>query len=259
VSWRTPLRTVLGPLDLAISSGECVAVIGPNGAGKTTLLRLLAGLLHPSTGGLEWQGRPFRALSRRQLARHIAYLPQSRPLRVPFTVEELVLLGRYPYLDAWQVAPGQPDFAAVGRALASTGSEPLRHRALDELSGGERQLAYLASALAQEPQLLLLDEPTTHLDPRHQVELVAVLRQLRASPEGPTLVLTTHDLDFAAALADRVVALSAGRILADGPAAQVLTPEVLAELFDATFSVETVAGQLRARVALGGGQRSASA
>ena len=236
LAWSAGGRAILGPLDLEVLGGECLAVVGPNGAGKTTLLRLAAGLLPPGAGTLAYAGRPYATLSRREMARRVAYVPQIRPARVPFTVGELVLQGRYPYLSARRLAPRAADFEAAARALAVAGIEALRDRLLDELSGGERQSAYVAAALAQEAEVLVLDEPTAHLDPRHQREVAALLLRL-AGEAGSTILLATHDLHFASRVADRVAALRAGRLLACDVPSRVLTPAVLADLFEAPFEM----------------------
>ncbi len=236
LTWRAGDRTILGPVDLAVERGESLVVVGPNGAGKTTLLRLLAGLLAPSAGERRYSGRPFAAYSRKGLARQIAYVPQLRPVRVPLSVEEVVLLGRYPHLGAFQVAPSRRDFEAVAEALAMVRIEALRERPVDELSGGERQAVYIAAALAQEAELLVLDEPTTHLDPRHQREIATLVPRLRREA-GRTVVTATHDLNLASLIASRVVALREGRILAAGRPAELMVPATLAALFDAPFEV----------------------
>ncbi|HEX2225082.1 MAG TPA: ABC transporter ATP-binding protein, partial [Thermoanaerobaculia bacterium] len=159
LTWGAGGRTVLGPLDLEVLRGECLVVVGPNGAGKTTLLRCLTGLIPPTAGEIAFEGRSFARLSRRAIARRIAYVPQIRPARVPLTAQEVVLLGRYPHLAALQMAPRPEDFTAVDEAFRVVGIEDLRRRPLDELSGGERQAVYIAAALAQESELLVLDEP----------------------------------------------------------------------------------------------------
>jgi len=236
VTWEAGGRTILGPLDLEVRAGECLGIVGPNGAGKTTLLRLLTGLLRPRSGEIVWQGRPYSDLSRRELAWHIAYVPQIRPARVPLSVEEVVLLGRYPHLSALQWAPRTGDFAAVDEALCRVGIEELRRRRVDELSGGERQAVFIAAALAQEAELLVLDEPTIHLDARHQSELAGLLLRL-AGESGRTVVLATHDLNLAGLLGDRLLALAGGRILASGRPAEILRPDVLERLFRARFEI----------------------
>ena len=246
LGWRAAGRRILGPIDLELRRGECLAVVGPNGAGKTTLLRLVTGLLSPSDGGLRWDDTPYENLSRVELARRVAYVPQVRPVRVPLTVEQLVLLGRYPYLGRWRLAPRAEDFAAVEEALERVGAGGLRARPLTELSGGELQTVYVAAALAQGSQLLVLDEPTTHLDPRHQREIAALLQGLA----GERTVLTaTHELNFASLVADRVLALRDGRVLALGSPAEVLRESVLMDLFEAPF--ETVRGGERPVTVLG--------
>ncbi len=251
LEWTAGGRRILGPLDLEVRGGECVAVVGPNGAGKTTLLRLVTGVLAPSRGRLELAGRPFAGLARRELARRIAYVPQSRPLSVPLTVERLVLLGRYPHLVRARVAPAATDFEAARRAMRDVGVAELAERPVDELSGGERQAAYIASALAQEAEVLVLDEPTTHLDPSHQQDIAALVRRLSGADVaggaagagaadgagGRTVLIATHDLNFASLVSDRVLALKEGRILAAGPPARLLRPELLAELFGAAFEI----------------------
>jgi iron complex transport system ATP-binding protein len=234
LAWEHGGRHIVGPLDLDVGAGECLIVVGPNGAGKTTLLRLLTGLLSPSAGALAWRGTPYRELSRRQLARRMAYVPQIRPARVPLTVEEVVLLGRYPHLGRLQLAPRPHDYAAVHEALAQVGIEALRARPVDELSGGERQSVYIAAALAQEAEVLVLDEPTTHLDPRHQREVVSLLARI-ARGSARTVVAATHDLVFAALVADRLVALAGGRVAAAGTPAEILRPAVLEDLFGSRF------------------------
>ncbi len=236
VGWRVDANEILAPLDLKLEVGECLAVVGPNGAGKTTLLRLLAGLIEPSYGEVRLQGEAFETLSRRRLARHIAYVPQVRSASIGLTVEQMVTLGRFPYLSAWQFRPSAKDLEWVDRALETVGLETLRDRRLDELSGGERQSVFIAAALAQEAEILLLDEPTTHLDARHQLEVIQLLHDLRRSGEH-AIVLTTHDLNLALRLADRVLALKAGQVVAAGDPEQLLAPGKLEQIFDAPFAV----------------------
>lgn len=236
VGWDVAGKTILDGIDLELSASECVVVIGPNGAGKTTLLRLIAGLLEPTRGALVWEKTPYKALARRDLASRIAYVPQSRPLQVPLTVEQLVLLGRYPYLSPFRLAPRASDFEAVNQAMELAGVVGLRQRPLGELSGGEKQSAYIAAALAQEAEILILDEPTTHLDPHHQREIAALVSRLNRD-EKLSVVLATHDLNFAALLASRIVALQRGQIQAVGSPDELLRPGQLAAIFDAPFTV----------------------
>lgn len=229
-------RRIVGPLELELAAGDHLAVVGPNGAGKTTLLRLLAGLLPPAAGSLTFRGQAYRDLGRRELARRVAYVPQLRPLSVPLAVEDVVLLGRYPHLGRFQLSPAARDFAAVAEALERVEIAHLRGRMLDRLSGGERQAVYIAAALAQEAEVLVLDEPTAHLDPRHQRDVALLLARLRQEG-GRAVIVATHDLNLASLVADRVVAIKGGELLAEGSPGELLAPAALTRLFDAPFEL----------------------
>ena len=242
-------RVVLGPLDLDLHAGESLAVVGPNGAGKSTLLRLLAGVLAPSGGAVMLDGRELAAMPRREVARRLVYLPQHPPVEVPLTVERYLLLARFPHRGGWS-GPAAADGDAVEAALCATDLAALRSRPLAALSGGERQLVQLAGALVQGGDTWLVDEPTAHLDPAHQRRVARLLAELHgstvAAAAGPrTLLLATHDLNLAAVLAARVVALVDGRVAADGPAADVLAPERLEELYGAPFRAAGVGPERR--------------
>jgi iron complex transport system ATP-binding protein len=230
-------RDVLGPLDLELHHGERVAVVGPNGAGKTTLLRLLAGIVPPSAGSVLLDGVALADLPRRAVARRLVYLPQHPPVDVPLPVATYLRLARYPHHGgALREGTAAADRAAVAAALAAHGLERLAARPLAALSGGERQLVQIAAAAVQGGELWLVDEPTSHLDPAHQRQVAAQLAAPVADAGGPrTLLLATHDLNLAAHLAARVVALAGGRVVADGPAERVLSPDSLAELYGAPF------------------------
>ena len=226
---------------MGIREGECVAIVGTNGAGKTTLLRLLANVLAPSGGGLSLRGTPYSELTARQLASSLAYVPQVRPARVPLTVRDVVLLGRYPHKRRWSFGYEAADFEAAARALEVIGAADLAARDMSELSGGERQGVYIAAALAQEAECLILDEPTTYLDPGHQRRIAHLLERLTRR-DGRTLVFASHDLNLAFALADRVIALAAGKVVAAGPTGEVLAPSLLEELYGAPFHVSRPSG-----------------
>jgi len=238
---------VLRGIDLELSGGGVVAILGPNGAGKSTLLRVLAGLLAPSAGEVRLDGTTLSTLSRAAIARRIAVVPQSFELLFPFTVREIVALGRTAHLG-WLGSPSATDRAAVDRALAELDLDSFAERRIDTLSGGERQRAVLAMALAQEADVLLLDEPTVHLDPAHQRGTLLLIRELaRARTLAVAAVL--HDLNLAAALADRVVLLQDGRTVAEGSAAEVLRQEALDAVFGKGLRV-LEAGEDRAVVPL---------
>jgi len=222
-------RDVLRSVDLSLARGDLVALVGTNGSGKTTLLRLLTGLLRPDAGVVRFEGRPVAAWRRVDLARRVAVLPQQLDLPVGFRVAELVGMGRAPHARRL-FASTEADERAVARALVDAGALELADRFAEELSGGERQRLLVAMALAQEPDLLLLDEPTLHLDLAHQVALLGAIRRLRGQ-RGLTVLAVLHDLNLAAAFAPRVAILDEGRVVADGPPAEVLTPDLVRRVF----------------------------
>jgi iron complex transport system ATP-binding protein len=226
---------LLSEVSLSISGGEFVSVIGPNGAGKSTLIRCLAGLLPPSRGTIRLGGRTLAELSRRVLARTIAYVPQADARVLPFSVRAFVEMGRYPHLGSWAALRSQ-DERAVELALERTDTAHLKDRSMESLSGGERQRAFIAAALAQGGGILLLDEPTTFLDYRHQMEILELLEDLHRN-EGLTLVTATHDLNSTVAVSDTVLALRDGRVVFHGPSAGVFSAERLASIYDNRFDL----------------------
>jgi len=207
--------------------GELVALVGPNGAGKSTLLGVMAGLRPDYEGACRLEGRELRRWRRRELARMVSFVPQSLRLEFPFTAEQVVLMGRTPYCDG--LFEGPEDHAAVERAMELTDTLQFRHRDFRALSGGERQRVVLASALAQQPRVLLLDEPAAFLDVKHQIRLHRLLCEL--CRRGLLVVAATHDLNLAAAYADRVIVLDRGSVAADAPPGRALAPDILRSVF----------------------------
>ncbi len=227
ISVRLAHNLIVKRASLELKPRQLVVLVGPNGAGKTTLMRALAGLL-PAEGRIEIGGRALPAFSARERARHIAYLPQGHIAHWPMSVASVVALGRHPYADAF--APlSEDDRAAVARALSATGIEPFAGRAVTSLSGGERARVALARALATQAPILLADEPTMSLDPRHQLVVMELLA--RVAHEGGAVLAILHDLALAARFADRVVMMSRGRLVADGAPRDVLTPAQIADVF----------------------------
>ena len=224
---RLGAREALRGVTVRVEQGEAVALVGPNGAGKTTLLRALAGLV-PHSGAVHLGGWPVRRMAPRERARRVALVRQQTSLGVDFTVREVVALGRAPYLGP-AARLGDVDRAAVEAALAATDLASFAERPARRLSGGEQQRVMLAQALAQDTPALLLDEPTAHLDVRHQLDLLGRVAALAGS--GRTVVAALHDLERAAAFAGRLLVLSEGRLVADGPPASVLTAALLADVF----------------------------
>lgn len=222
-------RTILREVSLSVTGGEVVGVIGPNGSGKTTIVRVLSGVLAPVQGRVTLDGAPLPVGDRRRLARHVGVMPQDPALSFPFTALEVVLMGRAPHLPPLTL-PRAADLAVARAAMQSLDVGDLETRRLDQLSGGERQRVLLARALAQEPRLLLLDEPTSHLDLRHQVGMYELLRQ-RARGTGVGVLSVLHDLNLAGMYCDRLVLLAAGRVVADGTPDDVLQASVLGDAF----------------------------
>ena len=244
ISVRLGKSPVLNEVTLSIPRGTVTAVIGPNGSGKSTLLRTLARLLRPETGSVLLDGAAIARMSPGQVARQIATLPQS-PGAVPgMTVQELVEQGRYPHTGPLRMLSDR-DHAAVERALDLTSSSHFRHRLLDSLSGGERQRVWIALALAQEPRILLLDEPTTFLDINHQIQVLNLIHALNRE-HGLTVVMALHDLNHASQYAERLVVLHGGRIVEEGPPTAVVREDVLASVFNvqAHISVSPIDGAL---------------
>jgi iron complex transport system ATP-binding protein len=220
---------VLRGIDLSVDAGERLALIGPNGAGKSTLLRVAAGLLAPQRGEVELVGRSLAGLDRMAVARRLAVVPQEPSLPFAATVEEIVGLGRLPHEDPFR-GPRPADRAAIAAAIERVGVGHLLGRDARELSLGERQLVLIALAVAQAAPILVLDEPTVHLDLRHQVSTMELLVDLNER-DGTTIVAVLHDLSLAVHFFPRIVLLDAGLVAGDGPPSTVLSPERIREVF----------------------------
>jgi iron complex transport system ATP-binding protein len=235
-------EAVITEVTLALGFGEFVGVVGPNGAGKTTLLKTLAGLLAPQGGAVTLEGRPLASFKSAKLARVRAYMPQTLPGDQGWTVREIVAMGRFAHQRGWGLTQGSRDQAAIDKALAATHIEELQHRPIEQLSGGQRQRAFLARALAQEAPLLLLDEPTAHLDLGHQIEFFRLLGDVMA--KRPLAVIAVlHDLNLAAQFCHRLWVVSAGdlsgpgTLVADGPPETILQPALIERIFGLAVQV----------------------
>jgi ABC-type cobalamin/Fe3+-siderophores transport system ATPase subunit len=238
-------RAILRDVSLSIAEGERVALVGPNGAGKSTLLRVLCGTLRPTVGRVELGGTPIGSLERVQIARRLAVVPQQTALPFAMRVEDVVGLGRLPH-EAVLRGARPSDRAAVAAAIDRVGLGHLLGRDARELSLGERQLVLLALAVAQEAPVLLLDEPTVHLDLRHQVEAMELLRDLNQR-DGTSLVAVLHDLGLAAHFFPRLIVIDRGRIVADGPPSDVLTDERIRDVFGVEPALVRLAASAGAR------------
>ena len=222
-------RTVIDGAELSVASGERLALVGPNGAGKSSLLRAMTGVLTPRAGSVELLGEPVEHVPRKQLARTIAVVPEVADLPFAMPVAEVVALGRLPHEPP--ITGLRPtDVAAVDGAIERIGITHLRRRDMRELSMGERQLVFIAVAVAQAAPILVLDEPTTHLDIRHQVDVMELLVDLNER-DGTTVIAVLHDLALAAHFFPRVVVLAAGRIVGDGTPGETLRADRIREVF----------------------------
>jgi iron complex transport system ATP-binding protein len=227
----------LRDISLSVAPGSLTGLLGPNGCGKTTLLKLLSGVLKPELGSVRLGEREVRLLTPRARAQQIAVVPQETHPAFDFTVMDMVLMGRHPHLGAFQLE-GPADLAIARDALIATGVAQLAARPYMTLSGGEKQRVVIASALAQMPKVLLLDEPTASLDLGYQLEIASLLKQLNRD-RGVTMVLATHDLNLAASLCDTLILIRAGQVLMQGPTREVLTSSTVQQLYgviaDVTF------------------------
>ena len=230
VRFGFPTRTdFLGPVSLTVQRGQCWAIVGPNGAGKSTLLRLMAGLLQPHAGKVQLLGRSLSEMPGRQRAKHIAYLPQNVSRDLDFCVRDVVLMGRYPHRSLGLFESAE-DYRITETAMNTTQTIEFADRAMRTLSGGEAQRVHVAAALAQQPEALLLDEPTASLDIRHQLAVFRVLTErVREGELGAAVVL--HDVNLAAGFCTHALLLDEGRVAASGTPAEVITPEVLGPVY----------------------------
>ncbi len=216
-----PKKPVIKDMSFSVDEGDFVGIVGPNGSGKTTLLRTIIGLLQKYSGSVILSNHRIEKLDRRELARRVAFVPQLMEPVEGFTVEELVLLGRTPYFDRFSFE-GEDDHDAVNWAIEELKIESLKGRQVSELSGGEFQRVAIARALAQEPRILLLDEPTSHLDIRYQVKLCKLLRKLR---KHRSIIATFHDLNLASRFCSRLILIKNGELIAHGRPDEVITPQ----------------------------------
>jgi len=236
ISAGYPERPVLRDLSLVVQAGETIALLGPNGAGKSTLLQVMTGQHRVATGAARLFGRNVRHLPAAERARLVSVVPQQLEVPMAFTVEEMVLMGRTAALSRWQ-GPSAADRRIVEQAMAYTDVLDLRGRLFQEMSGGERQRVMIALALAAEPQLILLDEPTSHLDMNHRLEVLELISRLNCE-RGVAIVMVAHDLSLAAEFFPRLVMLDEhGRIAADGPPAEVLRESTIESIYHCRVSV----------------------
>jgi iron complex transport system ATP-binding protein len=233
VGVRIGAARIVEGVSLEFRPGEMTAIVGPNGAGKSTLMSVLSGFRRDYEGRCRFMGREISEWNKTELGRRMAFVPQMLRLEFPFTGEQVVFMGRTPYCNGLFESPA--DREAVRRAMELTDCAPFAQRPFPVLSGGERQRIVLAGALAQEPAVLLLDEPTTFLDLKHQIQTYSLLRQLARG--GTAVVAVTHDLNLASSYGDRIVVLSGGRVAADGVPGEVMQADLLREVFEVDVEI----------------------
>jgi iron complex transport system ATP-binding protein len=227
---------VLKDLSFSVAKGDFFIIIGPNGSGKTTLMKVMAGIYTPKTGQLKILNRTLENYTRKDLAQTMAFVPQMMPVDFPFSVMEVVLMGRSPYMGMLGVEQ-EKDLKIAEQALAFTGVAHLAHRKLDQLSGGEQQRVFVARAICQEPDIILLDEPTASLDLAHQTRLMDLMEKLK-NETGITVVMVSHDINLAAMYCDRLMLLNKGEMVCLGPPDEVLTFQTLEAAYGCTLLVD---------------------
>ncbi|CAN5625887.1 ATP-binding cassette domain-containing protein [soil metagenome] len=233
-------RPALRDISVSLAAGELVAVIGPNGSGKSTLIRALLGQ-HRASGSIEWEGRSLQQWRRRDFARQVAYLPQAPTADLDQTVEQAIRLGRAPYWRAFGIESEQ-DQRVVNEVAQTLDLLQLMPRLIAELSGGQRQRVFVGRCLAQQPAAMLLDEPSTFLDLKHQVELMRLLRRL-TNEKSIGVLMASHDLNLAAAFVDRIVLLKEGKVVRVGSPTDVLKPDILSDVYGVAMQrMETAGG-----------------
>jgi len=236
IVYRYSGSAVLKKVNLTVSQGAFFVIAGPNGSGKTTLLKILAGIFRAPGGDVAILGTPVQNYGKREFARVVAYVPQAIGDSFPFTVIQTALMGRTPHLGLLGIESG-PDYRIAMDALVFTGLDHLAHRKLDQLSGGERQRVHIARAICQEPEILLLDEPTASLDPAHQIRIMDLMDRLRES-RGMTVVMVSHDLNIAAMYADSILMLKEGEVVHRGKPGEVLVPDILEKTYGCKMMVD---------------------
>ncbi|HSR88055.1 MAG TPA: ABC transporter ATP-binding protein, partial [Pontiella sp.] len=228
-------QDILNNVSLSVNCGEYISIIGPNGAGKTTLIKCIAGIHRHWRGMIRINGKSFSELRPKQLARLQSYVPQAEGRYIPLTVEQFVAMGRYPHLSAFTTLTAE-DRRAIESALEQAGLIAFRHRAMNTLSGGERQMAFIAAALAQGAGILLLDEPSTFLDYRHQTNVSSLLKKA-CRENGITVLAVHHDVNTAASSSDRIYALKQGSIAVEGRPSEIADAEVLKNIYGTEFHI----------------------
>lgn len=230
-------KVIFENLNLSFSREEFVSIIGPNGSGKSTLLKLITGFLSKEKGEVEVSGKRVEKWETQELAKLISYIPQENFIQYNFTVEEIILMGRYPFISIWQDY-SKSDKAVVDQIIKELNLEELRHKYINQLSGGEKQRTLVGRAIAQDTQYILLDETFSHLDINHQIETLNILKSLHRE-HGKSIIMVSHNINLSANYSQRIIAIKEGKIVADGTPSEVVTTDNLQRLFNIELSVVT--------------------
>lgn len=230
-------REIFKNLNLDFSRAEFVSILGPNGAGKSTLLKLINGFMKPTSGFIEISGKRVEKWAPQELAKIVTYIPQENFIQYNFTVEEIILMGRFPFISVWQNYSAH-DTDIVEKIIEELDLQKLRNKFINQLSGGEKQRTLIGRAIAQDSDYILLDETFSHLDINHQIEILNIMKSLHAD-KGKSIIMVSHNINLSANYSQRIIALKDGELIADGSPAEVITSENLSKLFDIELGVIT--------------------
>ena len=242
ISFSYETSRVLKDLSVSIQKQDFIGMIGPNGSGKSTLIKILGGILKADSGLIQFKGTPLSKINKKLFAQSVSWIPQDHPMVFPFKVSEIVMMGRHPYLSALAFE-SEEDFDITRRAMETTMTSQFANRYFNEISGGEKQRVMIASALAQNPEIMLLDEPTSALDLKYQIQILNILKNLNVNHDM-TLFIAMHDLNLASQFCNRLVLLSEGEIVRDGTPEQVLEKDILEQVYGIDIELSTRDGYI---------------
>lgn len=248
ISFTYETSPVLKDLSVSIQEKDFIGLIGPNGSGKSTLLKIMGGILKSDSGSIQFKDSLMSKINKKIFAQSVSWIPQDHPMVFPFKVSEIVLMGRHPYLSALSFE-SEKDFEITRKAMETTMTSQFADRYFNEISGGEKQRVMIASALAQSPEMMLLDEPTAALDLKYQVQILAILKNLNVE-HNMTLVMAMHDLNLASRFCNRLILLNEGQIVRDGPPEQVLEKNILEQVYDTEVDLDFKDGSIRVHPAI---------
>lgn len=243
ISFSYETSPVIKDLSVEIQEQDFIGLIGPNGSGKSTLLKVMGGILEPDTGSVQFKESPITRINKKLFAQSVSWIPQDHPMVFPFKVSEIVLMGRHPYLSPLSFESSE-DFEICRRAMETTMTSQFADRYFNEISGGEKQRVMIASALAQNPEMMLLDEPTAALDLKYQVQILKILKDLNTEHKM-TLILAMHDLNLASKFCNRLILLDEGKIIRDGSPEQVLEKDILEQVYGVEIDLDSKDGCIR--------------